>query len=119
MKPIERLRGLPGVGEWTAQYIAMRELREADAFPAADLGLMRAMAMLEGAQPSPKAASGAGRIMATVARLRSAASLGGRGGANPRPACLPVRDGAGRHDRVNRREMWAERRASSDLKLGP
>ncbi len=51
---ILRLRGLPGIGEWTAQYIAMRELRESDAFPAADLGLMRAMALLEGRQPSPK-----------------------------------------------------------------
>ena len=37
------LRSLPGIGEWTAQYIAMRELREPDAFPAADVGLMRAM----------------------------------------------------------------------------
>ena len=49
-----RLRGLAGVGEWTAQYIAMRELREPDAFPAADLGLMRVIALLEGRQPSPK-----------------------------------------------------------------
>jgi len=39
---IAKLRSLPGVGEWTAQYIAMRELREPDAFPAADIGLMRA-----------------------------------------------------------------------------
>ena len=36
---IAQLRSLPGVGEWTAQYIAMRELREPDAFPAADIGL--------------------------------------------------------------------------------
>ena len=41
---IAKLRALPGIGEWTAQYIAMRELREPDAFPAADIGLMRAMA---------------------------------------------------------------------------
>jgi AraC family transcriptional regulator, regulatory protein of adaptative response / DNA-3-methyladenine glycosylase II len=41
---ITTLRRLPGIGEWTAQYIAMRELREPDAFPAADIGLMRAMA---------------------------------------------------------------------------
>ena len=41
---IAKLRSLPGIGEWTAQYIAMRELREPDAFPAADIGLMRAMA---------------------------------------------------------------------------
>jgi len=39
-----RLRALPGVGEWTAQYFAMRLLREPDAFPAGDLGLRRALA---------------------------------------------------------------------------
>jgi AraC family transcriptional regulator of adaptative response / DNA-3-methyladenine glycosylase II len=43
-----RLRSLRGIGEWTAQYIAMRELREPDAFPAADLGLLRAMAEVGG-----------------------------------------------------------------------
>ena len=40
---LERLRGIPGIGEWTAQYISMRALREPDAFPAADIGLLRAM----------------------------------------------------------------------------
>jgi AraC family transcriptional regulator of adaptative response / DNA-3-methyladenine glycosylase II len=39
---IERFRALPGIGEWTAQYVAMRALGEPDAFPAADLGLLRA-----------------------------------------------------------------------------
>lgn len=38
-----RLQELPGVGPWTAQYIAMRALREPDAFPATDLGLLRAV----------------------------------------------------------------------------
>jgi AraC family transcriptional regulator, regulatory protein of adaptative response / DNA-3-methyladenine glycosylase II len=50
---ITQLRALPGVGEWTAQYIAMRELREPDAFPAADIGLMRAMGRDSGTRPSP------------------------------------------------------------------
>jgi AraC family transcriptional regulator of adaptative response / DNA-3-methyladenine glycosylase II len=50
---IAKLRLLPGIGEWTAQYIAMRELREPDAFPAADIGLLRAMAAADGARPSP------------------------------------------------------------------
>ncbi len=45
---IKRLRAIPGVGEWTAQYIALRQLREPDAFPAADLGLLRAMANQDG-----------------------------------------------------------------------
>ena len=50
---IGALRALPGIGEWTAQYIAMRELREPDAFPAADIGLMRALADPEGRRPNP------------------------------------------------------------------
>lgn len=51
---IVQLRALPGIGEWTAQYIAMRQLREPDAFPAADIGLMRAMADSEGLRPSAR-----------------------------------------------------------------
>jgi AraC family transcriptional regulator of adaptative response / DNA-3-methyladenine glycosylase II len=50
---IVKLRSLPGIGEWTAQYIAMRELREPDAFPAADVGLLRALADSNGRRPSP------------------------------------------------------------------
>jgi AraC family transcriptional regulator of adaptative response / DNA-3-methyladenine glycosylase II len=50
---IGALKALPGIGEWTAQYIAMRELREPDAFPAADIGLMRALADETGRRPSP------------------------------------------------------------------
>jgi AraC family transcriptional regulator, regulatory protein of adaptative response / DNA-3-methyladenine glycosylase II len=49
---IAKLRALHGIGEWTAQYIAMRALREPDAFPAADIGLMRAISKLEGKRPS-------------------------------------------------------------------
>ncbi|MDQ2859569.1 MAG: helix-turn-helix domain-containing protein [Pseudomonadota bacterium] len=50
---IAKLKSLPGIGEWTAQYIAMRELREPDAFPAADVGLMRALAGPDGRRPTP------------------------------------------------------------------
>ncbi len=41
---VDKLCALPGIGPWTAQYICMRALREPDAFPTADLGLLRAMA---------------------------------------------------------------------------
>jgi AraC family transcriptional regulator of adaptative response / DNA-3-methyladenine glycosylase II len=41
---VARLRKLPGVGEWTAQYIAMRALSESDAFLAADVGVQRSFA---------------------------------------------------------------------------
>jgi AraC family transcriptional regulator of adaptative response / DNA-3-methyladenine glycosylase II len=34
---------LPGIGDWTAQLIALRALGEPDAFPAADLGLCQAL----------------------------------------------------------------------------
>lgn len=39
---VERMCALPGIGEWTAQYVAMRACGEPDAFPASDLGLRRA-----------------------------------------------------------------------------
>jgi AraC family transcriptional regulator of adaptative response / DNA-3-methyladenine glycosylase II len=38
-----RLVALPGIGDWTAAYVAMRALREPDAFPSGDLGLRRAL----------------------------------------------------------------------------
>lgn len=50
---VARLRALPGIGEWTAQYIAMRALREPDAFPHADIGLMRALEDADGVRPTP------------------------------------------------------------------
>lgn len=40
---MRRLRELPGIGPWTAQYVAMRALHDPDAFPAGDLGLRRAL----------------------------------------------------------------------------
>ncbi|MGQ0510986.1 MAG: AlkA N-terminal domain-containing protein [Betaproteobacteria bacterium] len=40
---LDKLRALPGVGEWTAQYIAMRALAWPDAFPHTDLGVMKAL----------------------------------------------------------------------------
>jgi 3-methyladenine DNA glycosylase/8-oxoguanine DNA glycosylase len=45
---VRQLRSIPGVGEWTAQYIALRALRESDAFPASDVGILRGAARLEG-----------------------------------------------------------------------
>jgi AraC family transcriptional regulator, regulatory protein of adaptative response / DNA-3-methyladenine glycosylase II len=38
---VETLCSLPGVGPWTAQYVAMRGFNEPDAFPERDLGLLR------------------------------------------------------------------------------
>jgi AraC family transcriptional regulator of adaptative response / DNA-3-methyladenine glycosylase II len=48
------LRALPGIGEWTAQYIALRALRDPDAFPATDIGILRGAAE-DGVRPTPAA----------------------------------------------------------------
>ncbi|HSL32984.1 MAG TPA: AlkA N-terminal domain-containing protein, partial [Candidatus Limnocylindrales bacterium] len=53
-----RLTSLPGIGPWTAQYIALRALRDPDAFPAADVGLLRAATGPDGIRPSPAALLG-------------------------------------------------------------
>src|SRR6185436_8458944 len=45
---IARFRSIRGIGEWTAQYIALRALREPDAFPASDVGLLRGAALVDG-----------------------------------------------------------------------
>jgi AraC family transcriptional regulator of adaptative response / DNA-3-methyladenine glycosylase II len=39
----ESLTSIKGIGDWTAQYVAMRALKYPDAFPAADLGLLKAV----------------------------------------------------------------------------
>jgi AraC family transcriptional regulator of adaptative response / DNA-3-methyladenine glycosylase II len=40
---VKELRQIRGIGEWTAEYVALRGLGEPDAFPAADLGLRQAL----------------------------------------------------------------------------
>jgi AraC family transcriptional regulator, regulatory protein of adaptative response / DNA-3-methyladenine glycosylase II len=42
------LLALPGIGPWTADYIAMRALGDPDVFLAADLGVRRALERLGG-----------------------------------------------------------------------
>jgi 3-methyladenine DNA glycosylase/8-oxoguanine DNA glycosylase len=41
----QQLQAIPGIGNWTAQYIAMRALGEPDAFPFGDLGLLRRLGL--------------------------------------------------------------------------
>ena len=50
---VARLRAIRGVGDWTAQYIALRAVREPDAFPAGDIGLLRGATARNGRRPSP------------------------------------------------------------------
>ncbi len=40
---VDKLQSLPGIGPWTAQYIAMRALAWPDAFPHTDFGVMKAL----------------------------------------------------------------------------
>ncbi len=44
MPLLGELTAIPGIGDWTAHYIAMRAFGEPDAFPAGDLWLRRAFA---------------------------------------------------------------------------
>ena len=49
----EKLCALKGIGPWTAHYIALRALKEPDAFPESDLGLLRALEK-DGVRPTPE-----------------------------------------------------------------
>jgi AraC family transcriptional regulator of adaptative response / DNA-3-methyladenine glycosylase II len=49
------LTALPGIGDWTAQYIAMRALRWPDAFPAGDVALHKALGLQESRHPAKEA----------------------------------------------------------------
>ena len=46
----QSLLAIPGIGDWTAQYVSMR-LGEPDSFPAADLGLLKSIATKDGTTP--------------------------------------------------------------------
>ena len=51
---VAQLKTVKGIGEWTAQYIAMRALRFPDAFPAGDLGLQKAVSTRDAARATEK-----------------------------------------------------------------
>ncbi len=76
---IEQLKALPGIGDWTAQYIAMRALRWPDAFPAGDVALHNALDVRAAKNPAKaaEAASQAWRPWRSYAVLRAWQSLPG------------------------------------------
>ncbi|MEP6941136.1 MAG: DNA-3-methyladenine glycosylase [Rudaea sp.] len=49
---VARWTAIPGIGAWTAHYLAMRAMNHADAFPAADIVLRKAVARGGGAVPT-------------------------------------------------------------------
>jgi AraC family transcriptional regulator of adaptative response / DNA-3-methyladenine glycosylase II len=51
---VQELQAIPGLGERMARYIALRELREPDAFPAVDPAIARALTDARGRRPSPR-----------------------------------------------------------------
>ena len=71
------LRAVPGVGDWTAQYIAMRALRWPDAFPSGDVALHKALGVQGGprAAQAAQAASWAWQPWRSYAVLRAWATL--------------------------------------------
>jgi AraC family transcriptional regulator of adaptative response / DNA-3-methyladenine glycosylase II len=54
---IEQITALPGVGPWTAHYLAMRALGWPDAFPEGDLVLRQALGGISGTQARARAES--------------------------------------------------------------
>jgi len=52
---VEALTSIKGIGDWTAQYVAMRALKHPDAFPSSDLGLLRAFDVPERERLRPAA----------------------------------------------------------------
>ena len=93
---VAKLTALPGIGEWTAQYVAMRALREPDAFPAGDLGVRRALAGPDGTLPRERDVLARAerwrpwRAYATLA-LWSHEAAPARGTTRPTPRPRPAR----------------------------
>src|SRR5206468_1271424 len=54
-RTLEALAALPGVGPWTAQYIAMRALAWPDAFPHPDVAVLKALGEARGAKALERA----------------------------------------------------------------
>jgi AraC family transcriptional regulator of adaptative response / DNA-3-methyladenine glycosylase II len=48
---VQALMALPGIGAWTAQYIAMRAMRWPDAFPAGDLVVQQRLGLRHAPHP--------------------------------------------------------------------
>ncbi len=73
LNTIDQLKALPGIGDWTAQYIAMRALRWPDAFPAGDVALHNALGLRSERHPAraAEAASHAWRPWRSYAVLRA------------------------------------------------
>ncbi len=90
---ITALKALPGIGDWTAQYIAMRALRWPDAFPSGDVALHKALGVQGHKHPAQAAEeqSAAWRPWRSYAVLRAWSTLPAPGATSPTPTRKPVR----------------------------
>ena len=52
---VERLQSVPGIGAWTAHYVAMRTLGWSDAFPPGDVAVLNALGLARGARAEREA----------------------------------------------------------------
>jgi AraC family transcriptional regulator, regulatory protein of adaptative response / DNA-3-methyladenine glycosylase II len=83
---------VPGIGKWTAQYVAMRALGEPDAFPSGDLGLLRALEIESFAELERRAEAWrpwrayATMYLWTVAEADGVLKIARHAGVGPRPA---------------------------------
>ena len=69
------LLAMPGIGPWTVEYVAMRALRDADAWPGTDLILMQSLAARDPSMAKATGIARAGRRMAAVSRICGAACV--------------------------------------------
>ena len=76
----QALQSIRGIGEWTAQYVAMRALKYPDAFPASDLGLIKAMSDEVAGAKELKLRAESWRPWRAYAALLLWGSLSGSGG---------------------------------------
>jgi AraC family transcriptional regulator of adaptative response / DNA-3-methyladenine glycosylase II len=78
----DELVALPGIGPWTAEYVALRALHDADAFMPTDLGVKHALSRL-GVDPRPARGQRIAerwRPYRAYAQMHLWASLGGTAG---------------------------------------
>lgn len=108
---VEAAVALPGIGPWTAHYLAMRALHLPDAFPASDLGIKKTLAA------TPRAAeerAAAWRPFRSYAVMHLWTSLGDQDGDHHDDRVVPARPAAPL--RAGRR---ADRRVPAGARSGP
>jgi AraC family transcriptional regulator of adaptative response / DNA-3-methyladenine glycosylase II len=108
---LDALRALPGIGEWTAQYIALRALQWPDAFPEGDIGIMTALG--ERSRSKVRARAEAWQPWRAYAVMHLWRSLEDRAGPPPRTAAASRPESQGRRTSETSGPSIHPRQASS------